>query len=85
MKKVTTIIPQGGKKSKNFNTTNLQNHLQKHPSEFRELAAKEKEKETKAAEEKKQIEAKGSSSMPGLKKQLKKQLMVVETFENARP
>ena len=37
------VISRGGKQSKQFTTTDLQNHLHKHPNKFLELAANDKE------------------------------------------
>ena len=40
------VISWGGKQSKQFTTTNLQNHLRKHLKKFLELAANDKEQRT---------------------------------------
>ena len=38
------VISRGGKDTKNFNTSNMRYHLEtKHPDEYKQLAAKEKE------------------------------------------
>ena len=41
------VISRGGKQSKQFTTTNLRNHLRKHPKKFLELAANDTEQRTK--------------------------------------
>lgn len=68
------IIPRGGKSSKTYNITNLRNHLQKHPTQFKELVAKEENKKKLAEEKAQSDEGKGTTST--MKKQLKKQLSV---------
>ena len=40
------VISQGGKQSKQFTTTNLRNHLRKHPKKFLKLTANDKGQRT---------------------------------------
>ena len=38
------VVSRGGKETKNFNTSNMRHHLEtKHPEDFKELEAKEKQ------------------------------------------
>lgn len=75
-------IPRGGKTSKTYNTTNLRIHLQKHATQCSELVANEEKKKKLAEEKDKGAEGKGTTST--IKKQLKKQLSVQESFQNVR-
>ncbi len=73
------VVSRGGTKSKQFNTTNLRNHIQsKHPLSFHELSAKDEAKK-RSSEALSHGETSGSA-----RKALKNQMSIQTRFDKAR-
>ncbi|XP_028408659.1 zinc finger BED domain-containing protein 4-like [Dendronephthya gigantea] len=73
------VVSRGGTKSKQFNTTNLRNHIQsKHPLSFHELSAKDEAKK-RSSEALSHGETSGSA-----RKALKSQMSIQTSFDKAR-
>ena len=77
-----TILSRGGKQNKNLTTTNLRNHLRRHPKEFFELSANNKEQKS-VAEKRKQEKA--DSTTTTMRKKIKSQMSLQQSFEVCLP
>ena len=75
------LISRGGTNSKQFTTTNLRNHLRRHPKQFLELSSNDKEQKT-AAEKRKQEET--DSTTTTIRKKIKSQMSLKESLEASR-
>lgn len=72
------VISRGGKNCKQFTTTNLRNHLRKHPKEFLALSADEKTKRTQQ-----DMESTESTTVT-MRKKLKTQMSLQQSIEAGR-
>jgi hypothetical protein len=72
------VISRGGKTCKQFTTTNLRNHLRKHPKEFLALSADEKERNVAKS---KRTQQDMDSSTVTMRKKLKTQISLQQSIE----
>ena len=79
-----TVISRGGKTCKQFTTTNLRNHLRKHPKEFLELSADEKERNVlKVAKGKRMLEDMDLTKTT-IRKKLKTQISLQQSIDTRK-
>ena len=72
------VISRGGKACKQFTTTNLRNHLRKHPKEFLALSADEKERNVAQG---KRTQKDMDSSTVTMRKKLKTQMTLQQSID----
>ena len=71
------VISRGGKTCKQFTTTNMRNHLRKHPKEFLALSADEKERNVAKSKRTQQ----DTDSTVTMRKKLKTQMSLQQSIE----